>query len=215
MTQADAPDAKLLIASGCAHCPAVLTTLCALLKQGRIGRLDVVNIAVRPEVADAVGARGVPWIKIGPFELVGAHSADELAEWVARAARPDGRQAYIGELLEQGNLAQATRLCRGDAEFLPALLALAADADTPLAVRIGIAAVLEDLGPEGRLSGAVEAIASALVADADARLRADGAHFLGLTGNPDAAEPLRRLRQDPDPAVREIATEALARIVGD
>ena len=79
MTESAAPaDALLLIATGCNHCPAVLEGLSRLLKQGRIGRLDVVNLAVHPETGQALGVRSVPWTRIGPFELeglVGAVSA--------------------------------------------------------------------------------------------------------------------------------------------
>ncbi len=87
MEKAHVPDAELLIASGCAHCPVVLSGLAELLKQGRIGRLDIINIAAHPELAEARNARSVPWIRIGPFELSGAHSAQELAVWVERAGR--------------------------------------------------------------------------------------------------------------------------------
>ncbi len=43
------PDALLLIAPGCGHCPAVLEGLTLLLKSGKLGRLEVVNILAHPE----------------------------------------------------------------------------------------------------------------------------------------------------------------------
>ena len=73
-----APHAELLLAPGCAHCPVVLAALAELIKAGRIGRLEVINIASHPEEAEARGVRGVPWIRIGPFELSGAHTRQEL-----------------------------------------------------------------------------------------------------------------------------------------
>ena len=72
MNERDVPDAELMIATGCAHCPVVLSGLAELLKKGQIGRLAVTNITSHPEVAEARGVRGVPWIRIGPFELSGA-----------------------------------------------------------------------------------------------------------------------------------------------
>ena len=50
---ASVPDAELLIAPGCVHCPVVLDGLSALVKAGAIGRLEVVNIAQHPEIAAA------------------------------------------------------------------------------------------------------------------------------------------------------------------
>ena len=80
------PDALLLMAPGCAHCPVVLEGLGRLLKEGRLGRLEVVNVAVHPEAAVAAGTRSVPWTRIGPFELDGLYGPAELAEWAAYAA---------------------------------------------------------------------------------------------------------------------------------
>ena len=51
------PDALLLIATGCPHCPTVLAGVGDLVKQGKIGRLEVVNIVTHPEVAQALGVR--------------------------------------------------------------------------------------------------------------------------------------------------------------
>ena len=215
MKQDNVPDAELLIASGCAHCPSVLTAMTELLKQGKIGRLDIINIATRPDAARARSARGVPWMKIGPFELVGAHTPGELAKWTERATQPEGRQEYLNELLTQGELEQAITTCRRDPGFLTALLELAADLDTPFAVRIGVGAVFEELGPEGRLRDFVEIIATRLTNNPEPQIRADGAHFLGLTGSPAAIEDLQKLSGDTDTQVREIAEEALQQLTAE
>ena len=61
MAQDTIPDALLLIASGCPHCPTVLTGLTELVKHGLIGRLEVVNVGIHPERASALKARTVPW----------------------------------------------------------------------------------------------------------------------------------------------------------
>ena len=69
MSDRDAPDAEVAIAAGCPHCPAVLDSLTTLVKSGSIGRLTVINIAVRAEYAEAAHIRSVPWIRIGAFVL--------------------------------------------------------------------------------------------------------------------------------------------------
>ena len=45
-----------------------------------------------------------------------------------------------------------------------------------------------------------------------AQVRADAAHFLGLTGSPDARKVLRRLSKDKNAEVREIARESMAEL---
>lgn len=212
MTNTAIPDAELLIATGCAHCPAVLAGLAELIKAGRIGRLEVINIARHPEIAERRGARGVPWIRIGPFELSGAHSRSELEELVDKAGSPHGLQAYLRDSLESGELDRVIGVCRHSPEMLSPLLALAGDLDTPFAVRIGVGAVLEDLATEDLLSGLTGPI-SRLAASPHPQVRADAAHFLGLTGSQEARSELQRLAgSDEDREVREIALESLAEL---
>jgi len=209
MTVNNVPDAELLIASGCAHCPVVLSGLAELVKKGLIGRLEVINVGQHPEIAQARGARGVPWIRIGPFQLSGAHTPSELAAWAERAGSAAGMRAYLTEGLQSGQLDSVTAACRRNPELLPPLLQLAADLETPFAVRVGVGAVFEELAPDGLLSGLVDAIAT-LADSPHAQLRADAAHFLGLSGNAAARVPLQHLAEDEDPEVREIAAESLA-----
>ena len=212
MTDTAIPDAELLIATGCAHCPAVLAGLAELIKAGRIGRLEVINIARHPEIAERRGARGVPWIRIGPFELSGAHSRSELEALVDKAGSPHGLQAYLRESLESGELDRVIGVCRHSPQMLSPLLALAGDLDTPFAVRIGVGAVLEDLATEDLLSGLTGPI-SRLAASPHRQVRADAAHFLGLTGSQEARSELQRLASsDADQEVREIALESLAEL---
>lgn len=208
-TGPDVPDAELLIAPGCAHCAAVLAALADLVKRGDLGRLNVVHLGAHPEAAAAVGARSVPWIRIGPFELAGAHTQRELASWARRAGTPEGLRAYLLEQLQGGHLDSAITACRREPAFLPPLLSLSADLNTPFAARIGVGAVLEDLAPEGLLRGLVDVIEERLARSPHAQVRADAAHFLGLTGSPGARAALRRLSNDENAEVREIAHESV------
>jgi hypothetical protein len=212
MGAVDAPDVELLIATGCAHCPVVLSAFCDLLKKGLIGRLEVTNIAVTPAIAAARGARSVPWMRIGSFELSGTHTPSELAAWVERAGSETGWNDYLKELLSGGELDSATAASRRDPAARQALLALAADIETPFVVRIGISAIFEDLAGEGLLAGLIDQIVGALAGSDHAQVRADAAHFLGLSGSIEAYEPLRRLCDDVDAEVREIAQESLVMI---
>jgi hypothetical protein len=202
------PDALLLLATGCAHCPGVLEGLSQLLKQGRLGRLEAVNIVEHPEAAQAVGTRSVPWTRIGAFELEGALTPAELARWVELAGSEDGYADYYSHLLETRRPHKVRQLLERHPETLSQLIALLADDNTPMAVRIGVGVVMEELEGDPLLVSGLEYL-TALAGSQQANVRADAAHFLGLTRHQDAAEPLKQLVTDAHPDVREIAEEAL------
>ncbi len=208
MSSTTPPDALLLLTSHCPHCSTVLQGLSELVKNGRIGRLEAVNIEARPDVAERHGVRSVPWIRIGDFELEGLHSPTELATWAARAGSPSGIAEGITELLENGQLGKVIRLIEQHPEHLDALLRLAADPDTDLAVRIGISAAMEDLEHSDTLRDRLPALLE-LSQHTDPRVRADACHFLMLTGLPEARDRLQALANDPEPTVREAARNAL------
>lgn len=205
------PDAELLIAPGCAHCPAAIAALSELLKRGKLGRLDIVNVVAYPEHAAERGARGVPWTRIGPFELSGAHSPAELATWVERAGSDAGMRSYLSEGLAGGQLDTVTAACKRSPVLLGPLLDLAADLETPFAVRIGVGAVLEGLAGDGMPRAAVQRILDMTHSELP-QVRADAAHFLAMAASDTARARLQELREDPDQEVREIAAESLAEL---
>ena len=204
-----APDALMLLATGCAHCPGVLEGLSQLLKQGRIGRLEVVNIVEHPQAAHEAGTRSVPWVRIGQFELEGALTPAELARWVAWCDTEAGYAAYLGHLLETNRTDKARALLERQPATLPLLIGLLAVNETPMTTRIGIGVVLEELTGSDLLGEGLAALI-ALADSPQANIRADAAHYLGLTHLQAAAAPLKKLLGDEHPDVREIAAEALA-----
>lgn len=204
------PDALLYIANGCPHCPTVLAGLAELIKSGRIGRLEVVNITVNPERAQTEGVRAVPWLRVGPFELTGLRSPAELAQWAARAQSSEGMAEYLRELLTEGNLASVrATLERAPEQTATALVLLLGDAEAELQVRLGVSAVLEDLEGSATLTTLVDAL-GALTRHGDARIRIDAAHTLGLSHAAAARAYLEALHGDSDAEVREVAQESLA-----
>jgi len=202
------PDALLLITPGCAYCPAVHRGLQALVESGHIGRLEVIDIAARPEIARTLGARSVPWLQIGPFQLEGLHTPAELKRWAERSHSPQGMAEYLRELLKSGKLTQAITAITQDSARLEALLLLLADPDTDLHVRVGIGAVLEEFAGAA-LARHLDRLA-ALSHAKDAHIRGDACHYLALTRDPRAIPPLERLLNDPEPQVRELAVDGLA-----
>jgi HEAT repeat protein len=68
---------------------------------------------------------------------------------------------------------------------------------------------MEELRGTTALQAIVEQL-GALVASPEPRLRGDACHYLALSESPHALPYVRRLLQDPDPQVREVAQESLA-----
>lgn len=203
------PDALLLLLPDCPHCPAVLEGLGALLKEGLIGRVEAVNIAVHPHVAVALGVRSVPWLRLGEFELDGGTSPAELRRWAELAVTAQGMPAYFLHLLKTGRRAKVEQMAREVPQRLLSLVDLLADPEASMAVRLGIGAVLEELQASGVASILVPGL-GALTRHPDALVRADACHFLSLAGGDEIAPYLRGCENDPDDAVREVVAEILA-----
>jgi thiol-disulfide isomerase/thioredoxin len=203
-----APDALLLLAPGCPHCPGVLEALSRLLKEGVIGRLEAVNVAVHPQTAAAMGVRGVPWARVGPYVIEGATTPDELRRWAQAGESEEALAAYCLENLKNGRRARVEALARERPQRLLALTRLLADGEASMAVRLGIGAVLEELQGSGLTEVMLPRLA-ALAREGDALTRADACHYLSLIGGEAAIAALRACRDDPDPQVREVVEDAL------
>lgn len=203
-----APDALLFIAHSCPSCPAVLAALSDMVKAGELGELRVVNLERRPEAGRELAVRAVPWVRIGPFELTGLRGRQELARWAARAANMDGMADGFHALLREGDLEQVLRIVRRAPASLAAILPIVANPEASLNVRIGAGAVLESFAGQPALEALLDRLGE-LSADADARVRADACHYLGLTRAPGARAWLEARLGDEDAEVREIAAESL------
>jgi thiol-disulfide isomerase/thioredoxin len=202
------PDALLFIAPGCPHCPAVLQALGELVKQGAIGRLEVINVAAHPEQAAALGVRAAPWTRLGPFELEGAQTPQELRRWLELAGNTDGITRYLEQLLRDGQLARAEQQLARHPDWLAQLLPLLTQADTPMQVRVGVGALIEGQDGSAQLQALVPALGE-LSGAAEHSVRADACHYLGLSGSAEAVPFLQARLEDESGEVREIAGEAL------
>ena len=209
-----APDALLLISPHCPHCPAVLAALADLVKQGTIGRLEAVNLEQHPEIGQSLGVRSVPWVRIGRIELAGVHGKAELAEWAAKADSEEGIADWFHMLLKEGQLPRAQAAIEADPALLAAVLPIVGNVEASLNVRLGAGVLLENFAGSATLRALVPRLGD-LSQHADARVRADACHYLGLSGDV-AAKPWLEARIDDDDAdVREIAAESLQTLSGE
>jgi hypothetical protein len=206
--QMQPPDALLLMGTHCPWCPKVLDSLQALLADGTIASLEAVKVEEQPELAAELKVRTVPWVRIGPFELEGMRSEQELRNWAEKAGTGAGLESYLDELLSSGGIDRGLVLVRDDDAGMDALLSLFANPDTQLNTRIGISAIMEELQGSTRLQNAIETLGG-LTRHADAGVRGDACHYLSLTGDERAAGFIKPLLDDPDTNIREIAQESL------
>jgi len=202
------PDAELLIATGCAHCPVVLDGLSQLIKQGQIGELRITNIVQQPQRASELGVRSVPWLRLGPFILNGLHSPAELRQWAERASSMEGMSEYLLQQLTQGKLDDTESLLLQQPRWLPALIPLLEDEQTPMQVRFGIDALLETLAEENDFSTIIDALGK-LSQHPRVSLRTDALHYLGLSANTRALPLVKACIEDENEEVRQAAEEAL------
>ena len=203
-----APDALLLISTTCPHCPAMLSALANLVKQGVIGRLEAVNLEQHPDVGQNLGVRSVPWVRIGRIELAGVHSQPELADWAAKASSETGMADWFHQLLKEGQLPKVQALIEADATLLAAVLPIVGNVDASLNVRLGAGVLLENFADTDTLRALLPRLGE-LSQHEDARVRADACHYLGMTGDSGARLWLDTRLTDDDADVREIATESL------
>lgn len=202
------PDALLFVTPGCPHCPVVLQGLTDLVKEGIIGRLEVINAAARPDLAADYGVRTAPWTRLGPFELEGARAATELRHWAAAVNTPEGVADYAEEMLKNGRLASVEALFARQPELLPHLLPLLRNPELEIQIRLGVGAILEGFAGSAALQQLIPQLGH-LSADPDRRIRSDACHYLGLSGSTDAVPFLRPRLDDEHAEVREIAADAL------
>ncbi|MGB5473769.1 MAG: HEAT repeat domain-containing protein [Gammaproteobacteria bacterium] len=210
-TPASRPDALLLMGKHCPYCPTVLQGLQALKSDGVIGKLETVVIEDQPERAAELGVRSVPWVRIGPFELAGLRSEQELRSWAEKAGTEAGMAGYLDELLSGGNIDKGMALARDNPGTLHALLLLLADPDTQLNTRIGISVIMEALENSARLQAIVDQLGE-LARHAEASVRGDACHYLALSGSSAALPYITPLLEDEDAGVREIAEESLEQL---
>jgi len=208
-TPTSPPDAELLIATGCAHCPVVLEGLSQLIKQGQIGELRITNIVQQPQRARELGVRSVPWLRLGPFILEGLHSPTELQQWAGRAGSIEGMGEYMQQQLTQGKFDSIESLLHQQPRWLPALIPLLENKDTAMQVRFGIDALLEALAQDSDFSPLIEPLGQ-LSQHPRPALRNDALHYLALSNDARALPFVKARLEDENEEVREAAQEALA-----
>lgn len=208
ISESQAPGALMLLSTHCAHCPSVLNSLAELVKQGVLGKLEVINLEQRPEVARQLGVHSVPWVRIGLFELTGQRSLAEFRQWAQTSATHEGVRDYIETMLAEGEVERVLTMIAKDAGVMARVIELLDFADEKLNVRLGIGVIMEEYEGRSLLQEYIPQLGK-LTQHADPRVRGDACHYLALTHSSNAREFVRKLLHDENADVREVAEESL------
>lgn len=139
---------------------------------------------------------------------------DELKLRVRAASGPGasgGIADYFHILLMEGGLKQVIGIIDSRPELLAELLPIVGNPDASMNVSLGASAVFERYAGKEPLRLLVPRLGK-LSEHADARVRADACHYLGLSGSPLARTFLEPRLNDDSADVREIAADSLAEL---
>ena len=202
------PSVMMLMGQHCSFCGPMMQILTDLMKSGQIRELRIANIEKQPEMAQKLGVRSVPWLQIGPFELAGARSKQEIQEWLQRASSFDGISDYFEEVLSEGNIKFARRLIERYPQALENIVELMADPEAKINVRLGVGVIIEESAESDMFKPVIPRLLTYL-SDDDARVRGDACHYLSLTRDKAYIPHIEKLLQDESHEVREIAQDSL------
>jgi HEAT repeat protein len=111
-------------------------------------------------------------------------------------------------MLMDGQLARVKEMVAARPQLLADLLPIVANPEASINVRLGASVVFEAHAGSAALRALVPRLGE-LSRDADARVRADACHYLGLSAHERAREFLAPRLDDENAEVREIAADSL------
>ena len=208
------PTVLMLMGTQCTYCGPMMQLLTELMKAGQISQLRIVNIETNPEVAAELDVRSVPWLQIGPFELSGSRSKQELSLWLKRASSFDGVTDYLEEVLAEGKIKYANKLIRRYPQALENVIDLMADPEARINVRLGVGVIIEEIAGTEQFRSMIPRLVEYL-SNSDARIRGDACHYLSLTGDRTYIPEIEKLLSDESEEVREIAQDSLDELAAD
>ena len=202
------PKALLFITSSCQHCTSVMQSLTALVKSGELRQIEIINLQYADELAQSYQIKSVPWLKLGPFELTGLRSKDDIQQWIKKTNNDDAMGDYFVELMTSGEINKVQHIIEQQPEYFPALLNLISETGTNLSARVGAGAIIEDMAGTKLLKQHIPLLAKFSQSE-EANLRNDACYYLGLTQDKSAIPHIKNCLNDENSDVKETAKEAL------
>lgn len=204
-------EALLFIAPGCTHCPSVMSHLSTLVKEGKIARLEIINIQLYPELAAAHNVRSVPWLKLSDYILTGSYSLAELRQWTRLSQSEEGLEQYIEQQLSDGELNKIITEIKNYPGWLSAIIKLLKNDDTSMQVRLGIDSIMEAMSGTEALQLQVDALVQISETVHPSRL-ADIIYYLGLSKSLHAIASIEKFLTHENPDIVDACNDAIEEI---
>jgi len=206
------PQAELFIASGCAHCPTVMSQLSELLKAGQLSQLKITNIAIDNERASQLNIRSVPWFSLSnsfsSMIFSGNYNAKEITQWVETSQTKEAMVNYIEVLLKEGNLMTVVQAIQLAPQTFSSVIDMLKDEETSIDLRIGLDALLENFTASDTLKQQTPALLK-MASEDNVRLQIDALHYLALTADINNKAFIKEKTLHEDRQIQEAAIEAL------
>ncbi len=206
---------KLYVADQCPHCPGMLGQIQALANTTPMIRLQVINAALFPEMAQADKIKSVPTLILDDrFRWTGRVDAAEVLNICANRNPADLSADSLRQLIEDGQAAQVAEMMMESGQVFPALIDLLTH--PRWSVRLGAMVTAEYLADESPAL-AIDLCRSLWQTFSDIAPQAQGdvTHIFGLIDDDTTRRYLQSIVGDDfEKAVREAAQEALAGMRG-
>lgn len=206
------PAVELFVATGCNHCPIVMNELSELLKKGAISSLTIHNIAVDNIRAEELNIRSVPWFSLSnqhSFMIFsGNHSPKEIQEGLKNSQVTDGMKLYIEDCLSKGELMTVHQAIKIRPDILSNVIAMLADEETSMDIRIGLDALIEQFSTTEVLKNHTDDLKKIALSNIP-RLQIDALHYIALTGDIENYDFLKEQTKSTNPQVKDAALEAI------
>ncbi len=198
----------VLMADSCTYCPHVVQSVLAMAVHQPFITAVIVDAIQFGDLAERFKVKSVPTTIINDNRTVlGQVSLNQLVDHVLNLQEPESLTADLDSMIQSGRAEDAAALLCSREEphaILPLYIS------KEFSKRIGALVTLEEaLAINPRILDPVLDELIDLLSHEDVGLRGDTAQLLGKIGNPTAIPALKRALDDPDPDVREAATEAL------
>ena len=212
MTDSAPLTVELFVATGCNHCPIVMSELSEQLKKGAIASLIIHNIAVDNIRAEELNIRSVPWFSLSnqrSFMIFsGNHSPKEIQTGLQNSQLTDGMTLYIEDCLSKGELMTVHQAIKLRPDVLSNVVAMLADEETSMDIRIGLDALIEQFSTTEILKNQTDELKKIALSNIP-RLQIDALHYIALTGNIENKDFLQEQTKSTNSQVKEAALEAI------
>jgi predicted thioredoxin/glutaredoxin len=198
---------ELFVMPGCPICPQMERLFRQLQQEGLLDELEIIDITQHPQRAQELGIRSAPSYLVNGVLFSGLKHRPEIEQLLQQGAGGNWR-SLLSEELSEGGMETARKAVLEHEAARDALFDLLEDADTPLVVRIGLSAIIEELAERGLLEAHLPRLLKLAQSD-DERIALDGLYYLSMLKAPQAVQTLSKIAESAGHPLQQQARELL------